>query len=111
VSASDRAVLADEGVRRVLRASVVETFANGVWGWVDDDLELIRPWGFEVEELKVPVDIRYGVTDVLVPPSHGEWLAAHIAHAEVTIDEHAGHLSTPDQHLEKLRALVTASAA
>ena len=111
LSASDRAVLADEGVRRMLRASVVETFANGVWGWVDDDLELIRPWGFKVEELEVPVEIRYGVTDVLVPPAHGQWLAAHIAHAEVTIEEHAGHLSTPDQHLEKLRALVSASAA
>jgi len=108
LSASDRAVLEDEGVRDTLRASVVEMFANGVWGWVDDDLELIRPWGFDVQELDVPVEIRYGVTDVLVPPAHGEWLAAHIAHAEVTIDEQGGHLSTPDQRLDKLRTLATA---
>jgi pimeloyl-ACP methyl ester carboxylesterase len=108
LSASDRAVLADEGVRQTLRASVVEMFANGVWGWVDDDLVLIRPWGFEVQELEVPVEIRYGVSDVLVPAAHGEWLATHIAHAEVTIDEQGGHLSTPDQRLDKLRALATA---
>jgi hypothetical protein len=43
---------------------------------------------------------------VLVPAAHGQWLAAHIAHAVVTIDEHAGHLSTPDQHLERLRSAV-----
>jgi pimeloyl-ACP methyl ester carboxylesterase len=82
---------------------LVEMFANGVWGWVDDDLETISPWGFEVEELEVPVEIRYGMMDVLVPPSHGKWLAVHIPHAEVTVDEHGGHLSTPDQRL--LRAL------
>jgi pimeloyl-ACP methyl ester carboxylesterase len=108
LSPSDRAVLEDEGVRQMLRVSVVEAFANGAWGWVDDDLALTTPWGFEVQELEVPVEIRYGVTDVLVPAAHGEWLAAHIAHAEVTIDEHGGHLSTPDQRLDKLRALVTA---
>jgi pimeloyl-ACP methyl ester carboxylesterase len=106
LSASDRAVLEDSGVRETLRASTREMFAHGIWGWVDDSLALIREWGFDVEELEVPVKIRYGASDVLVPAAHGEWLAAHIAHAEVTIDEHGGHLSTPDQRLDTLRALV-----
>jgi pimeloyl-ACP methyl ester carboxylesterase len=105
LSPSDRAVLADEGVRQTLRASTREMFAEGIWGWVDDDLALVRPWGFDVEELRVPVAIRYGSTDVLVPAAHGEWLAAHIAHAEATIDAHGGHLSTPDDRLARLRAL------
>jgi pimeloyl-ACP methyl ester carboxylesterase len=75
---------------------------------VDDDLAFIRPWGFNVQELRVPVEIRYGATDVLAPAAHGEWLAGHIPHAVVTIDEHGGHLSTPDQHLDRLRALAAA---
>ena len=108
LSASDRAVLDDPGVRKTLRASTREMFAQGIWGWVDDDLTLIRPWGFDVQELRVPVEIRYGATDVLVPAAHGEWLAAHITHAAVTIDEHSGHLSTPDQRLDRLRALAAA---
>lgn len=105
LSASDRAVLDDPGVRQTLRASTHEMFAQGVWGWVDDDLAFIRPWGFDVQELQVPIEIRYGATDVLVPAAHGAWLAAHVTHAAVTIDEHGGHLSTPDQHLDRLRAL------
>ncbi len=105
LSPSDRAVLEDPGVRETLRASTREMFSNGIWGWVDDDLALISPWGFDVAELRVPVEIRYGATDVLVPAAHGEWLVAHIPHAAVTIDQHGGHLSTPDQRLERLRAL------
>jgi pimeloyl-ACP methyl ester carboxylesterase len=42
---------------------------------------------------------------VLVPAGHGEWLARHVPNADVIVDHHAGHLSTPDEHLERLRAL------
>jgi pimeloyl-ACP methyl ester carboxylesterase len=80
-------------------------FAAGAWGWVDDDLAFIRPWGFDLQEIRVPVQIRYGVADVLVPAAHGRWLAAHVPGAEVFVDEDGGHLSTPDQHLEMLRTL------
>lgn len=106
LSASDRALLADPGVREALGRSTREMFAQGSWGWVDDDLAFIRPWGFELEELHLPVEIRYGATDVLVPAAHGEWLAANVPHATVIVDEHGGHLSTPDQRLDRLSALV-----
>jgi pimeloyl-ACP methyl ester carboxylesterase len=105
LSETDRTVLTDPGVREVLRASTREMFAAGAWGWVDDDLAFIWPWGFDLQELRVPVEIRYGAADVLVPAAHGEWLGAHVPGAEVFVDEDAGHLSTPDQHLEMLRTL------
>lgn len=108
LSGSDRAVLADARVRQQMSASTREALAPGVWGWVDDDLALVKPWGFGLAELQVPVEIRYGATDVLVPSSHGEWLAAHTPHAVVSIDDRAGHLTTPDQRLERLRALAYA---
>lgn len=108
LSPSDRAVLQDPRVHQTLRTSTKEAFANGVWGWVDDDLAFTEPWGFEVSELEVPVEIRYGATDVLVPAGHGEWLAAHIPHAEVTVDDEGGHLSSPDQHLERITELAVA---
>jgi len=108
LSPSDRVVLDDPDVRETLRASIREALAQGIWGWVDDDLAFIRPWGFDVQELRVPVEIRYGATDVLVPAAHGEWLAAHIPHTVVTIDDQGGHLSTPDEHLDRLRALAAA---
>lgn len=107
-SASDRAVLDNPGVRETLRKATREAFAPGTWGWVDDDLAFVRPWGFDVEELRVPVEIRYGASDVLSPAAHGQWLAAHIAHAVVTVEEHSGHLSTPEQRLDLLRSLAAA---
>lgn len=109
LSASDRTVLSDHEVREMLRGSVREMFAQGAGGgWVDDDLALVAPWGFEVDEIAVPVEISYGEADVLVPASHGQWLAEHIPHASVTVAEEAGHLSPPDEQLERLSALALA---
>jgi pimeloyl-ACP methyl ester carboxylesterase len=108
LSPADLTVLEDPRVQQRLRATTLEAFANGVWGWVDDDLAFTVAWGFDVSELEVPVEIRYGATDVLVPAAHGAWLAAHIPHATVTVDDTGGHLSNPDQGLEQLRELVAA---
>lgn len=103
--AADRAVLQDRIVGERLRRSMREALAPGVWGWVDDDLALIAPWGFEVAEIRVPVQVRYGLGDVLAPAGHGEWLARHVPNANVIVDHEAGHLSTPDEQLERLRSL------
>lgn len=102
---SDRALLEDPGLREILRASLREALAQGVWGWVDDTLAHVKPWGFDVAELRVPVEIRYGATDVLAPPAHGAWLAAHVPNATVTIDRQGGHLRSPDERLHTLRGL------
>jgi pimeloyl-ACP methyl ester carboxylesterase len=106
LSEADRTVLRDQIVRERMRTSFREAVALGVWGWVDDDLVFVKPWGFEVEEIRVPVQVRYGAGDVLVPAGHGEWLARHVPNANVIVDHEAGHLSTPDEHLERLRSLV-----
>jgi pimeloyl-ACP methyl ester carboxylesterase len=103
LASADRAVLEDQDLRRSWRASLPEAFREGVWGWVDDDLAHVSPWGFDVEEIKVPAEIRYGVDDVLVPAAHGAWLGAHVPNAVVTVDHGAGHLLTPDQSLDRLR--------
>jgi pimeloyl-ACP methyl ester carboxylesterase len=106
LSEADRRVLEDQVVRERMRKSFREALASGVWGWVDDDLAFVKPWGFEVEEIRVPVQVRYGAGDVLVPAGHGEWLARHVPNANVIVDHEAGHLSTPDEHLERLQSLV-----
>jgi pimeloyl-ACP methyl ester carboxylesterase len=106
LSEADQKVLADRLVRERMLKSFREALASGVWGWVDDDLACVKPWGFEVAEIRVPVQVRYGASDVLVPAGHGRWLARHVPDANVIIDREAGHLSTPDEHLERLRSLV-----
>ena len=92
LSDSDRAQLARPEMMQIIRESTVEWAVNGVYGWADDDLAFIRPWGFEISEITVPVLIRYGITDVLVPRAHGDWLAANVPGCVVKIDDTAGHL-------------------
>jgi pimeloyl-ACP methyl ester carboxylesterase len=106
LSDADRAVLAQEAVKHNMRISFREAMAQGIAGWVDDDLAMVKPWGFDLAEIRVPVQVRYGAKDVLVPPGHGAWLAAHIPGASVVVDEASGHMSTPDQRLERIQAFV-----
>ena len=102
LSDADRAQLARPEIMQVVRESTAEEAVNGVWGWVDDDLAFVRPWGFEVSEITVPVLVWYGITDVLVPAAHGEWLAANVRGCLVKVDEASGHLgSDPEQEISE----------
>jgi pimeloyl-ACP methyl ester carboxylesterase len=65
-----------------------------------------KPWGFDVGEIRVPTRIKYGLTDVLVPRQHGEWLARNVPGAEVVIDEEGGHIADSAQVSEHYRWLV-----
>jgi pimeloyl-ACP methyl ester carboxylesterase len=106
LSDSDRAELARTERHDIIRQSTSEAFRNGVWGWVDDDLCFLRPWGFDLAEIRVPIRVSYGMTDVLVPRGHGEWLARHVPDAEVVVEEAQGHIPDPDVVAERFAWLV-----
>ena len=100
LSESDRAELARPELVQVIRETTAEQAVNGVGGWVDDDLAIVRPWGFELDQIGVPVLVRYGASDVLVPSGHGDWLAANIPGCIVHVDDVGGHLgSDPEREI------------
>jgi len=86
---------------------VADQFFNGIGagvdGWVDDMLAFVKPWGFAVESIRVPTLVKFGRTDNLVPPAHGDWLAAHIPNAMVDAHDTAGHAGD-DAEVERLYA-------
>jgi pimeloyl-ACP methyl ester carboxylesterase len=98
MSDADRAQMARHADRIAiqLRAGL----SNGVDGWVDDDIAMTRPWGFDVADIKVPVLLSYGRRDALVPAAHGDWLAAHIPHVLTRVNEDTGHLGD-DEDVER----------
>jgi pimeloyl-ACP methyl ester carboxylesterase len=102
VSDVDRAVL-DGEIGDWWAGSMPTTFAQGIDGWVDDDLAFCRPFGFELDAISAPVLIVHGHQDQFVPLDHGRWLAARVPNAEAWIFEDDGHLTLlanriPDVH-------------
>ena len=112
ISESDRAELARPEISQIIRESTFEWAVNGVGGWVDDGLAFVQPWGFDVADIAVPVLVRYGMTDVLVPPAHGAWLAANVPGCIVKISDAAGHLgANPEQEIAENALWLSAGIA
>jgi pimeloyl-ACP methyl ester carboxylesterase len=88
----DKAVLTGE-FGEDLAASFREAVRTGVEGYLDDELAFTSPWGFGVEEISAPVMIWQGSADLMVPFSHGQWLAARLPGASAHLQEGEGHLS------------------
>ena len=76
-----------------LAASFRSAFRQGPWGWYDDDLAFVGDWGFDLTQIRAPVSIWQGRQDLMVPITHGEWLAAHIPGARAHLRPEHGHLS------------------
>jgi pimeloyl-ACP methyl ester carboxylesterase len=56
--------------------------------------------------------VRYGMTDVFVPPAHGEWLAANVPGCIVKINDDAGHLGAdPEQEIAENARWLSAGIA
>jgi pimeloyl-ACP methyl ester carboxylesterase len=67
--------------------------AAGPDGIVDDDCAFVRPWGFELADVRVPVLVVQGGRDRVVPLAHGEHLARSIPGAELRLRPDDGHIS------------------
>lgn len=70
-----------------------ESVSHGIWGWFDDDMAFLRPWGFDPADITRPTAIWQGDQDRMVPFAHGEWLAQHVGSATAHLLSGEGHLS------------------
>jgi pimeloyl-ACP methyl ester carboxylesterase len=73
-------------------------------GWFDDDRMWVRPWGFDVSSIRVPVLVWHGEQDRFVAFAHGAWLAAHVPGADARLEPDDGHLTIFERHIPAVHA-------
>jgi pimeloyl-ACP methyl ester carboxylesterase len=103
LSPPDKAVLTGEMAEELvaeLRAGIGERRA----GWLDDDLAFVKPWGFDVRAIVVPVLLWQGRQDLMVPPTHGEWLGGRVGRVEPHVSDADGHLTLAVTRLGEIHA-------
>lgn len=92
LSPPDAAVLTGEFAEYLAEATQ-RAIGERLDGWIDDDFVFVNPWGFELDEIRVPVQLLHGAQDRFVPIAHGEWLAERIARVDAHLSAEDGHLT------------------
>ncbi|HYL41422.1 MAG TPA: alpha/beta fold hydrolase, partial [Candidatus Binatus sp.] len=112
--------LVDDVDRGSIRAEFADYLATcfrsglrpGYWGWFDDDMAFVKPWGFDVGAVPGRVHVWQGAHDRMVPFGHGEWLASHLPGAIPHLFPDEGHLTLiVDQFPRILDALLARPTA
>lgn len=91
LSASDRGIVSDTGIRAMLVRNFAEGLRSSADGWVDDVMSFSSDWGFRPEDIGSPVLLWHGEDDVFAPAQHTRWLAEHIPGAEMVVERGAAH--------------------
>jgi pimeloyl-ACP methyl ester carboxylesterase len=89
---ADRAVLTPELLAYAC-AQMKDGLSQGPDGFIDDNLSDVKPWGVDLNWIKVPIQLWHGMDDHIVPLPHAKWLAAHVPHAEIHLEPGEGHIS------------------
>ena len=89
---ADREILADAELTAMLRKEIPESYRQGSRGVVDEALVFARPWGFRLEDIRVPVLLWHGTEDLNAPLSMAKEMEARIPNCTATYYEGEGHL-------------------
>ena len=76
--------------------------AHDADGWIDDNLAVVGSWGFDLTEIDRPVLVVQGGDDLMVPRTHGEWLARNVPGAESRIEDAHGHLTLVQELVQEV---------
>jgi pimeloyl-ACP methyl ester carboxylesterase len=91
VSAVDQRVLDEQGPG--ITAFFVEALRQGPQGVIDEYLLWAGPWGFGLDQIRVPVHVWQGDDDFLVPMHHAEDMVARLPNATLHPLPGEGHVS------------------
>ena len=64
----------------------------------------VRPWGFNLAEIEVPLFLWYGTEDSFAPVHMGRYLATQIPTNQLREGADGAHFSTINNHIEEIFA-------
>lgn len=91
MQAVDRRVVADAGIRGMLKQNFLMGVGESADGWIDDAVSFCKPWDFDPAGITVPTLLWHGERDVFSPVGHFQWLAGRIPRATVILQPSAAH--------------------
>ncbi|MEJ2732659.1 MAG: alpha/beta hydrolase [Anaerolineae bacterium] len=92
MSGPDRELIRDRAVADFYANDMKEAFRQGVRGPADDAILLYQDWGFNLEEIAIPVHVFHGQEDKFAPFSFAEYLHRTIPQTTLHAYPQAGHL-------------------
>ena len=88
----DAAKILEPDVFGALKTTVVEAFRAGNRGQVDDMRRIVSPWGFRLENIRIPVLLWHGTDDQLVPEAMARDIAETLPDCRAEFVPGEGHL-------------------
>ncbi|MCB0037407.1 MAG: alpha/beta hydrolase [Anaerolineales bacterium] len=82
--------------------AAIESHRQGIDGDFAEWQLYVRPWGFALEEITVPVTLWYGTADTFAPAAMGQYLAQVIPHSQLQLLPDGGHFSTIYNYAEPI---------
>jgi pimeloyl-ACP methyl ester carboxylesterase len=104
----DREVLAREEIEAMFLDDLMTNGRRGMEAPLDDLILFLRPWGFSLKNITVPVQCWHGDADHIVPFAHGEHLVSLIPGAKLHVrprESHLGGLGAAEEVLHTLLEL------
>lgn len=92
--------ISDEGILS-FQVRVKYSSIQGAHGWIDDERAFLKPWGFSLGDISMPVQLWAGTKDVNVPQSHSHYLNGIIPNSELLIVENKNHFTISEPALEE----------
>ncbi len=100
LSRSDRQVLFKQNFLQQVRLDFLEGFRQGPEALLQDLELLSRPWGFDLKEIKQPIQIWHGTSDYIVPPIASRILNSQLSTSRLYLSKGDGHYSLPLKRLK-----------